>query len=75
VGWIGLIVVLRFLGVEDDAESHGVGLIDDGPFATGHLAHVKMEDSRLEIKVLLGTGYQGIGGFGLGRIRPEDDHV
>ncbi len=72
---VGLVVVLRFFGIEDDIQADGVGLFDHGTFAGGHFTDVEMDDAGLDVEVLVSAFDEDIGGFGFGGVGPENDNV
>ena len=70
-----LIVVLRLLVREHEVQRDLIGLIDHGPVAANHLAHVKAEHAGDGLEVLFATRDEIGGGVGFVRMGPEDDNV
>ena len=70
-----LVVVLRFIAVEDNVERHLLGLVHHRPMAPGHLADMKMNNARERRQKFPGSGDQFVRGLRIGRVGPENHDV
>ena len=72
---MNLVLILGLLAGEDQVQGDLIRLIHHRTRAANHPAHVKLDDARDGPQVLLATGNEFIGGFGVGGVGPENDDV